>query len=162
VLFYLRFHTEFGEGLLLSGNVAELGNNDPQKALPMTYLNEEFWEIAAEIPDDKIASLRYKYFLCTKEGELIPEAASDRCFDISKSQYSQLHSVDVWNYAGEYENAFFTKPFQKTLLAENFTKLKPKVPKTITHCFKLKAPLLNKNEVVCLVGGGKVLKNWDT
>jgi len=32
VQFYLRFHTEFGQSLLVSGNVEELGNDDQSKA----------------------------------------------------------------------------------------------------------------------------------
>jgi len=44
VQFYLRFQTEFGDSLLISGNTDELGNDDLSKALPMTYFNEEFWE----------------------------------------------------------------------------------------------------------------------
>ena len=41
--FYLRFHTEFGQTLWISGNMDELGNNDPTAALPMQYLDSEFW-----------------------------------------------------------------------------------------------------------------------
>ena len=35
ILFYVRFRTEFGQGLSLNGNIDELGNNDPGKAVPM-------------------------------------------------------------------------------------------------------------------------------
>ena len=161
VLFYLRFHTEFGESLLLGGDLIELGNNDPAKALPLTYLNEEFWEISVDLPVEKISSLRYKYILKTKEGDLLPEAGNDRRFDFVDEHYKEVHAIDVWNHAGEYENAFFTIPFQKTLLADNFTKVKSKTAKTPTHIFKVKAPLLRKNEVVCILGSGKVFNNWD-
>ncbi len=47
--FYLRFHTRFGQRLSISGNTEELGNNDPAEALPMDYLNEEFWYSSIEI-----------------------------------------------------------------------------------------------------------------
>ncbi len=36
--FYLRFHTEYGQSLWISGNADELGNDDAAKALPMEYL----------------------------------------------------------------------------------------------------------------------------
>jgi hypothetical protein len=33
-------------------------------------------------------------------------------------------------------------------------------PKHVTHIFKVKAPLLHKNEVLCLTGIGKALNDW--
>jgi len=46
-------------------------------------------------------------------------------------------------------------------LKENETKLKPKPPKSFTHIFKVKAPLLQKNEVVCICGAGHALGDWN-
>jgi 4-alpha-glucanotransferase len=161
ILFYLHFRTEFGQGLLLNGNIEELGSDDPEKALPMTYLNEQFWEIAVDIPPSKLSSLRYKYILKTKEGELIPEGSNDRSIEIS-GERKELHLVDTWNHAGEFENVFFTTPFQQTLLAGNNTRSKQKTIKNLSHVFRVKAPLLKKNEVVCLLGGCSSLKNWST
>ena len=60
---------------------------------------------------------------------------------------NELQFIDTWNHAGEYENAFFTAPFQNTLLSGNVTRVKVKAPKRVTHIFKVKAPLLQKNEV---------------
>ena len=40
--FYLRFYTHPGQSILLTGNVAELGNGDVTAALPMDYVNVEF------------------------------------------------------------------------------------------------------------------------
>ena len=45
IQFYLRFHTKYGESLLVSGDAEELGNNDPAKALLLEYLNNEFWAV---------------------------------------------------------------------------------------------------------------------
>lgn len=47
--FYLRFHTQVGQSLWISGNAEELGNDDPQQALALEYLNEEFWQATIEI-----------------------------------------------------------------------------------------------------------------
>jgi 4-alpha-glucanotransferase len=60
--FYLRFHTKVGQSLWISGNTEELGNDDPVKALPMEFLNEEFWEAQVEIKrKDLHNNIRYKY-----------------------------------------------------------------------------------------------------
>ncbi len=162
VHFYLRFHTEFGQSLLVSGNTDELGNDDFSNALPMAYLNEQFWTATIELKQKKLSRLQYKYILKTKDAEIIPEFGNDRAADLAKDGINELQFIDTWNHAGEYENVFFTAPFLNTLLSANATKVKAKAVKNATHIFKVKAPLLQKNEVPCLSGAGSVLNNWST
>ena len=47
--FYLRFHTQVGQSLWISGNTEELGNQEPARAVPMEFLNEEFWQFSLEL-----------------------------------------------------------------------------------------------------------------
>jgi 4-alpha-glucanotransferase len=162
VQFYLRFHTQFGESLLISGNTDELGNDDLSKALSMEYLNEQFWTITIELKQKKLNRLQYKYLLKTRDGEVIPEFGNDRTADLAKNGMTELQFVDTWNHAGEYENAFFTAPFQNTLLREDATKVKSKEQENCTHIFKVKAPLLQKNEALFITGAGTPLNNWST
>jgi len=159
VQFFLRFHTEYGQSLLISGNTEELGNDEQSNALLMTYLNDEFWMAAIELKQKKIGLLRYKYLLKTNDGEIIPEFGNDRTASFGKNGINELQFIDTWNHAGEFENAFFTTPFQKTLL-DGTSGGKAKSPKHVTHIFKVKAPLLEKNEVLCLTGTAKALNNW--
>jgi len=160
--FTLRFHTSFGESLWLCGNIPALGNDDPAKALMLEYLDNENWQVNAGInpkewPGD---GLRYKYFLKNKEGEVISEWGHDREVTAIPKHTSSIAVSDVWNHAGEFENAFFTAAFKNVLLKGNSPKAKPKVPRKYTHIFKVKAPLLNKHEVVCLLGGTEGLADW--
>ncbi len=162
--FYLRYHTQYGQSLWISGNTDELGNDDPGKALPMEYLNEEFWTAEMEIKrKDLTKNITYKYLLQNKDGEWIYEWGQDRFLEgLKKSDLQELQLVDTWNHAGEYENAFFTAPFEKVLLKNKAAKKKRAGDKEPTHIFKVKAPLLPKNEVVCLAGSGERLGEWDT
>jgi len=169
VHFFLRFRTEFGQSLLVSGNTDELGNDDLSNAFSMAYLNESFWSATIELKQKKLSHLQYKYILKTKEGEIIPEFGNDRTADLTKNirlpggeEIQEVYFVDTWNHAGEYENAFFTTPFQNTLLTANVTRVKTKSINQATHIFKVKAPLLKKNEVLCLSGTGKNFDNWST
>ena len=54
--FYLRFHTQFGQTLAVVGNLPVLGSDDPDKALPLEFLNDEYWhasvETDGEVADD--------------------------------------------------------------------------------------------------------------
>ncbi|MBL7730782.1 MAG: 4-alpha-glucanotransferase [Chitinophagaceae bacterium] len=161
IQFYLRFHTRYGQSLFVSGNIDELGNDQPEKALPMTYLNDEFWYGAIEIKRKELnKALCYKYILKNEDGELIAEWGHDRCAVIPAKDVHELQLTDTWNHAGEYENAFFSAPFKNVLLKGHHGKAKATGDKDYTHIFKVKAPLLSKHEVICLTGNGERLGEW--
>ena len=163
IKFYLRFHTKFGQSLWVSGNIDELGNDDPVNAIAMNYLNEEFWHYNLEIrKKDLQKKIRYKYFLKTEDGELLSEWENERYLYDLRKDINEIQLVDTWNHAGEYENAFFSAPFRKVLLKTKSFKNKEDDDKTFTHIFKVKAPLLNKNEVLCMAGNTELLGNWST
>ena len=159
--FYVRFHTELGQTLSVTGNIAALGNNNLSEALPMTWLNNDFWQVAVETGTDEPVSIHYKYVLSYADGFKVVEWGNDKEININKKGVEEIQLVDRWNYAGEFENSFFTAPFQQTLLKENETRIKAAAPKSFTHIFKVKAPLLQKNEVICLCGSSAALGDWD-
>ncbi|MCC7399938.1 MAG: 4-alpha-glucanotransferase [Chitinophagaceae bacterium] len=162
--FYLRFHTEYGQSLWISGNLEELGNGDPLMALPMEYLNDEFWQCILNIKRKSITEpVLYKYFLKNKEGEVIWEWGHDRQINVVKKGIHEVQLVDTWNHTGEYENVFFTAPFKNVFLKKRSTVRGIKAaPKNFTHLFRVKAPLLKKNETICLVGSSLSLGEWIT
>jgi 4-alpha-glucanotransferase len=160
--FYVRFHTTVGQSLSVSGNITELGNGAIAGAVPMHYLNNEFWHTTVEADTSVKDTVQYKYVLTYADGYEVIEWGDDKEVDISKAGIEEIQLVDTWNHAGEFENAFFTSPFQQTLLKVNETALKLKSPKSFTHIFKVKSPLLKKNEVACLSGTSAVLGDWDT
>src|SRR5688572_26467373 len=162
--FFIRFHTTFGESLWLGGSTEELGSDDPALAIPMEYLNEQFWQVTIEIDRKKLQKdgICYKYYFKNKDGELIGEWGRDRKIDDTRKNTSEIHLYDTWNHAGEFDNAFFTAPFKNVLLKQNHPTRKGKKSKYHTHIFKVKAPLVKKHEVVCLVGGSDSLTHWNT
>jgi len=161
--FYLRYHTSYGQSLWISGDTDELGNGDPGKALPMNYLNDEFWTVSLEIKRRDLSKLiTYKYLLKNSDGGWIYEWGQDRYLEgLKKTEVQELQLVDTWNHAGEYENAFYSAPFDKVLLKRTVPKSRRSEDKDHTHIFKVKAPLLQKNEVICLLGSGDRLGDWN-
>ncbi len=162
VQFYLRFYTHPGQNLFISGNIEALGNNDPAKAFPLHYLNDEFWHATLDADASDIAKIQYQYHLKNEDGTLVMEWGNDRVIDISKSGVEEIQVMDTWNHAGEFENAFFSAPFQQTLLNHHKNTGKTKPVKSFTHIFKAKAPLLKKDEALCICGSEKTLGDWDT
>ncbi len=155
VQFYIRFSTQYGQSLRLQWIDMDAPNKEPV-SVPMDYLNDQYWTVSVEL---SAARLQYSYQLLS-EGQLVQEWGQDRVIDLPKR--GGLQVVDVWNHAGTVENAFYTQPFSDTLLVDSGARVKVRSPKTYSHIFRVKAPLLQKNELVCLVGSGTALGEWQT
>ena len=161
IQFYLRFFTQYGQSLYITGNCTQLGNNDQTAALSMQYLTDEFWVATIDLEKDFDDELQYSYILKTENAETIQEWGNDRIIEVKKLPVEELTMIDTWNHAGETENSFYTKPFREVLLPKH-KKAKPKSLKSVTHIFKVKAPLLKADEVLCLSGSNDTLRNWST
>ena len=159
--FYLRFSTKQGQDLFIGGNIPELGyqNMLVTRPLAMQYKNPDFWEVVidlASLPSDPI---QYYYQLRTEDGSEVYEWGNDREI-CNTRRHDDLHVFDTWNHSGEFENVFYTAPFQEILLPEVSRKSGKKTPKSFTHIFKIKAPLLSSNEAVCISGNGQAFGDW--
>lgn len=159
--FYLRYHTKFGQSLWIYGDTEILGNNDPEKALEMKYLNDDFWFLDIELKKKEFQNvISYKYILKDSNGERMFEWGNDRQIEEFRKELKEIHFIDTWNSAGTFENVFYSDAFQNVLLRDNQAKNKITSDKNFTHIFKVKAPLLKKDEVVCLLGSGVRLNDW--
>ena len=92
--FSIRYHTKFGESLWLSGNIEPLGAGNPSKAIPLEYLNDQFWHITLEIDKKYLQknTVCYKYYLRDQNGEWIggdPVAGFGR-MDVGKHAQYQI------------------------------------------------------------------------
>ena len=161
IQFYIRFHTRPGQSLAITGNSDALGNDEREKALPLHYLNNEYWQGSIDVDPGQAAKIRYSYLFRDEEGNTAAEGG-DRVIDITGTGILEIQTIDAWNDAGEYGNVFYTDPFQKVLLAKKEPRGKSRSPKTFTHIFKVKAPLLRKHESICLLGNTDLLGEWDT
>ncbi len=165
IRFTLRFTTHPGQNLLVTGDLKELGGNDTTAALPLNYLNEQFWQASIDLGDDLSqlpVTFRYKYILRENNEEQIIEWGEDRTVDIARITAEEVECIDTWNHAGEYQNAFYTAPFRKVLLSSPKQSSKPKPYRGNTHVFMVKAPLLKKHEVLCIIGNASALGNWES
>jgi len=161
--FYLRYSTQFGQSLSISGNTLVLGNDDIKKPFALTYLNDHLWYGTAEIDEkDIFETINYRYILRDKVTELVFEFGNDRIIEFENPKASKIVLYDTWNQAGQFENVFYTAPFAQVLLKHKSEKnTAAKKPAKPTHDFRVKAPLLQQHEVLCISGSSKVLHDWD-
>ena len=158
--FNIKFRTQYGQELLIMGNTPSLGNLKREAAIPMRYLNEELWQLEIDIPlRGKITQIQYKYLLKNQDGSLLSEWGNDRSITLHSTNPT-CFLYDTWNHAGDFENAFFTTPFQEVLLKKQKSIAKKNTAGS--HVFRVKAPLLNANQQVCLLGSVAPLGTWST
>jgi len=161
VHFFLRYRSEFGQQFFISGNWEILGLEEPEAALPMQYLDADHWHARVEVPEDAPA-LRYKYLLRNPDETLSMEWQADRNLSREDLESGPVHVFDFWNYPGNLENAFLTKPFRTSLMKRKGSSGSEDLPAEVTHLFRVKAPLLSPEESVCVVGAGEELGDWST
>lgn len=162
ITFQLKYRTNYGETIYITANHPLFGNGNIDDALPMNYLNDEYWSISIDFSKDQLLDedIVYHYFVRSTNGSISYDFGNDKV--IHPSNYPEnLLIIDSWNYSGYYENAFYTEPFQKVLLQQSKNHI-VQTPASTSHTFKVKAPLLAKNQTLCILGSAKQLGNWDT
>ena len=164
ITFRLRFHTRYGQGLWLTGNHELFGNDKLEQAIPLEYLNEEFWGVTMVIPKAAVPeeTISYSYLLREADGMVIEDWGRNRKINFARFGTEELLLIDSWNSPGFRENAFYTEPFRKVLLRANHTEVRLPSPPRVTHLFKVKAPLLVKGQTLCVMGNSPALGNWNT
>src|SRR5262249_49229537 len=95
------------------------------------------------------------------DGTLTEEWGDDRSIDAQDITTAEIQVIDTWNFAGEFENVFYTSPFRDVLLPAHKGIRKAKAKGTVTTVFRVKAPLLDSNEVICLLGNSTGLNDWN-
>jgi len=159
----LRYHTRFGQKLFLCAQHEWFGGGRQEHALPLRYVDDEFWELALNLPDTRIprAPICYYFRLHNPDGSVTEDFGGDR--KLYPAGLARRHTViiDSWNDVGAVENIFFTEPFRNVLLRTERQSGGAKPPVGATHWFNVKAPLLPNGKTICLLGSSRILGGWN-
>lgn len=159
LIFKINYYTRWGQELCVVGNVPELGNGDCSHAAAMNFTPSEEWSMEIELPKDKVRKLEYNYILVDNNFDKITrEWGAAR--KVTVNDVDTIVLIDAWNSVSAIENTFLTSPFTDVLLRPNLTPCKGDSTEKYTHIFRVKAPLLAKDEVVCLTGNCSELGDW--
>lgn len=164
LIFQIKFHTNYGQDLFIIGDHPLLGNNQIENAVPLQYFNDEYWFTVIDLKGADVVdgNITYHYILKNADGTLNFDWGNDKKINLSKNNAEELICTDAWNYAGYFENTFYTEPFTGVLLKANHTPVKTRSLKKVTHTLKVKSPLLAKGQTLCILGSCATIGNWDT
>jgi 4-alpha-glucanotransferase len=159
----LRYRTRFGQALFLCGDHKWFGGGQPEHALPLRYVNDEFWEAALDLPDAgrPKTPVSYYFLLRNPDGSVAEDFGADRALDLARLGGGRTVVIDSWNDLGAVENVFFTEPFKNVLLRTEKEAVSGERPGSATHWFNVKAPLLPKGQTLCLLGSASILGGWN-
>lgn len=161
--FSIRYKTVWGQRLLVSGNIPALGMGDFQKAMPLGFNFPEEWSGVVEVADDELPLLRYHYLLFNENtGTFTEEWETGRRIPEPDKLPAHLFCFDQWNATNDLGNVFLTAPFKQVLLKDRHASTLLSYPKKYTHIFRVKAPVLDPRQMVCIVGDCAAFGNWST
>ena len=154
VHFYIKYNTHLGESV----HLRLFGKENTPLLIEMKYFNKDMWHITFSTAELENIS-HYNYAVTKINGELIAETETKRIVSHWLPTDTDVQFIDSWNYTGEYENAFYTQPFEQTLLKRKADK--PFTKDTDSNIFFLvKAPLLGPNQTLGLLGSAEELGSW--
>ena len=162
IIFRINYSTQWGQDLRVVGNIPELGGGNVDAAQKMLFSHDQEWYLELNIPATKAKTLSYNYIMCDANNGTATREWGDARNVVFPSKTDTLLLVDAWNSISAVENTFLTSPFVDVLLKQNVTPCSGNPLKQYTHSLSVKAPLLQKGEVLCVVGNCPQLGNWAT
>ncbi len=161
--FIVNYYTKPGQTLYITAHHPLFGNGDADSALPMQFLDDQHWKAELLVNENELVSdITYNYLLKEEDGSLVYDSGKEKKLTPSQYRSHNITLIDAWDFAGFYDNAFFTEPFKNVLFKNIIATPGTGEPEIYTHSFKIKAPLLSQGQVVCITGSSPSLKNWNT
>lgn len=163
ISFHLQYKTQFGQGIYIYGNHPALGNDQVNRAIPMVFLNKDYWVLHLELESNpNQTAIEYHYFIQNADGTKVFDAGNDKSFELGMHDATDFVLMDTWNFTGFKENALYTAPFSKVLLKQHVAEtLATTYLENTTHLFRVKCPILAAGQTVCIIGESKQIGNWD-
>ncbi len=160
VHFYIRYKTPYGQSLAIHLKNAE-NNADNAQEIALQYLNDEYWYgIFEPSADQQEGHFYYQYHLLENNSIIKSELWSNRSLNLKKITSKSVFIYDDWQDIAFYSSVFATRAFTK-VFEEHSAKGKESTTKSPTHIFEVNSSHLPQDHILCLIGSGKKLNDWD-
>jgi len=161
LIFNIEYRTNWGEEVRILGNIPELGNGNPELAVPMHTFDGIHWTLETPIKQPKEGKVQYSYHIycggnvVRTEWNYLP-----RTLYTSGNSKKTYRIEDCWKNIPE-QQYFYTSAFTESLLAHGNRSEAPKShAKSIL--FKAYAPCVDSEHCLAICGNQPTLGNWDT
>ena len=157
--FQINYRTVYGQELCIVETGSAIAGWTEANPLMLTCQGEDFW--TATTQPANTGTIVYKYAIRLQEGGYIYETGLDRKLTIRATD-KQVVMHDFWQ-AVDYEKAFYSTAFLKSLFKRTATPDSAKKPKAKTGnvTFTIDLPQILPSQGVAIVGSIKQLGAWD-
>lgn len=153
-IFYLEYHTNWGEEVKLLGNTEQLGSNISSKALPMSTHDGVNWQLTLDIKSENQISYHY---LITCHGKVMRE----------EPLYFNRILIETTNKLTLIHDRWFDKPNNSPQYSSAFTNVwkqqKQKDTKSLESGLQLSTfcSAVSTDQTLAILGNHDQLGNWD-
>lgn len=155
--FHINYHTNWGESLYLVGNVPELGNGDPHKAVEMKLSSPDSWELEVEIA---ATSAEFDYSFIVK--------APDKAWRFewgTPHHFSAGEGAPLYDIFASWQDQPSDKPYYSSAFVDGMLSRLYRDAPLPTHAgtlrIKIWAPMIAPDQVLAIAGDPKVLGAWN-
>ena len=159
IVFSINYHTNWGQRLLVSGSLPELGKNTPAKAVPMEYVSNGEWRLVLNVK--KATSFNYKYLIFDEATKNYTEEYMPQRTAMLAEGSTSCFLDDTWRSNG-IDKTFYSAAFTEGLILR--TKKAQQLGELVsptTLVFSISAPRVASDFQLAIIGNIKELGNWD-
>lgn len=159
IKFNIKYRTNWGESLYISGGIPALGDGDDQKAVQMHFLGGELWELEIELPDGSLGKdFTYRYIVKADNAAWRFEWGEPHRFEVAAGCKDYL-IFDRWQDQ-PFDKPYYSSAFVDGMLhREHRDTVAPARPGTLD--IRVSAPMVQPGQILAIAGEGKLLGDWD-
>jgi 4-alpha-glucanotransferase len=165
--FQIEYKTWFGQQMMLSGSLPELGKNRADKALQMVLKDVQagIWMLEIQIPKSKAFS--YRYFISEENtGTITDEWGPDRNYSGGDALTTNILLIDRWRPMADPDAALLSAAFINAIFRPENIFPAPKAKqsgkeKTVLIRFKPTVSRISQSQQLFVTGSTPGLGNWD-
>lgn len=160
LFFNIEYRTSWGEEVEVTGNIPELGNDQPGKAVPLHTVDGIHWtaEVEFKAPGNGIVNYNYQIG-CNGKVTRTEWNSLPRTLHVSGSGKKSWRILDCWKNIPE-QQYFYTSAFTESLLAHNKRSAAVKSHKQGV-LIKAYAPCIDGDHCLGICGNQEPLGNWN-
>ena len=156
ITFRIHYHTQWGQEIVVAGDIPELGNGDPSQGLLLQHRPGGYWEGSFIYKEGK--PFQYQYALL-EEGTASTEWGLSRSCQAAPA--TDLVLVDTWRAAHHPENPCYTSAFLQTLFKQTGLKASASNPASGRQVtFQMVAPRVPEGMQLGITGDQPELGAW--
>ncbi|KAA6312501.1 4-alpha-glucanotransferase, partial [termite gut metagenome] len=159
ISFTIKYRTDWNEEVRISGNIPELGNENPDKAVQLQTCDGFHWTAQIQLSTPK--TIEYYYCICRDKNVVRKEwLGVSRRFRFTAADKNKTYRfIDFWKNIPE-ESCLYSSAFTESWLAH---RKRTGLPKRHLSGLVLKAyaPRITEEYCLAVCGNGNALGNWN-